>query len=95
MSKQFISVLSITLLFVVLFVALISVTSLHEHNCEHTLCVYCEFIKNLNDGYLTLLIFSISLIFIFPFISSMLTYMRLKYKSRILSPTKLRVLLLN
>ena len=91
MSKRLKTILSITLLLVVLFIASFTVFSSHNHACEHTFCIQCELIRSINDGYLIFLIIFISLIYVIPFIVAKLTHIIIEYKGRVQSPTKLRV----
>ena len=95
MSKQLKAVLSISLLLVVLFVASFSVFSSHQHCCEQAECLFCEFVRNVNDGVLALLIFFIVSALIIPFTISRLAYIITEYKSRAMTPTMLGDVLRN
>ena len=88
-------ILSFTLLLAVLFVASFSVFSAHEHSCEQTECFICELIRNINDGFFSLLIFIVAYAIIIGFDILRLDYIIIGYKSRVLSLTKLGVKLRN
>ena len=90
MSRRFRAILSISLLMVVLFVAFFSIMETHSC-CDSSFCLQCEFIKNINDGIFTLIVFLVLFAFIVHFIVSRLAYIIIGYKGRVLSLTKLGV----
>ena len=88
-------ILSLTLLLVVLFVASFPVFSTHEHSCEHTECLICGFIRNLNDGVFVLLILIFAYVLVLPFVFSRLAYIITQYKGRAMTPIMLGDILLD
>ena len=91
MSKRVKAIFSVTLLLVVLLVAFFSIMESHSHSCEQVICLQCEFIRNVNDGVLTVLILLVTSIIALPFIISKFTHIIIEFKGRVKSPTKLGI----
>ncbi|MBR2024737.1 MAG: hypothetical protein IKA02_02890 [Clostridia bacterium] len=90
MKKKLRTILSISLLMIVLFVAFFYI--MEPHNCcDKAFCLQCVFIRNVNDGIFTLVLLLVSSTLIVRFIISRLAYILIEYKGRILSLTKLGI----
>lgn len=88
MKKAIKSALAISILLIMLFMVFFASLTTHEHLCEHTICMQCEFLRSINDFLLLFLILS-SILAVAPIVS-LLAFILTKYRGIELTPIKLR-----
>lgn len=89
MKKLIRSAIIIFVLILMILTVLFASYNIHEHACEHTICIQCEHLRCVGDLILLLLICLIILV-VMPLIVFLLSYILTRYRVAPVTPIKLR-----